>query len=622
MRSSRITISSLSNVRNDLMYKNTPIKRGANTQQIADARFVDTATGDYALQRNSPGVDAGNSTLVGQYATLATDLAGNPRPFANTTIDVGAFETQGNAVASLSIQKHSPPWVSAGVPFEFALTVTNQGKLPASDLVVTDEIPTGALYVEGSASDGGTFNNRTLTWNIGTLQAGQTKRVTYRVTATQTLSSTGYRVQSTSNPLVEDSGPVVQTPLNTNIVASLGFFPVPDGFGFPNWGAPSEETDLTAEDMVALFGANVCVKGTNPCVLTVGAQAWREQQLKSAEGGHCFGMSVASVRSFQDLPFKGKTQPGEFQSNATTVFDLVRDQTIQNYITFYHVTQSTSRLGRLANSSQNANPLNRQGDGWGVSNGLPTDFLDKLIANLQDPNAADRYVAGFWKRHGGVGHAVTPYAVENKGGEIFWVHVYDNNYPEDFSRVIKINRSVNTWIYEGASINPNAPASDWEGDANTRSLMLLSTLDSGTTPKVCKFCVTTARDSHESTTEISLNGEGHVLVTDNQGRRVGYDPATGAFVNEIDGAEQQPMLLGLDMVVPPTINLPGGLSYNVDVFNSENGINPFQSTGDLLLSAPGFAATLSDLKLDSPPIEPEDDVNLSASSEKQSQPHV
>jgi uncharacterized repeat protein (TIGR01451 family) len=588
------------NARADLMYNNTPLTRGGQSQQTTNARFVDAAAQDFRLQRNSAGVDLGNSALLSQYPALATDLLGNGRPFANSAVDAGAFETAGLALPALSLEKQTPPWIGAGQPFVVALLVTNQGKGAATDLVVEDILPSGATYVAASANAGGELNTDRIVWTLGSLQPGERKRLEYRLTANQGLQGGSYQLYSTTDPAVAVSATNRNLALNTNMVASLGFFANPDGFSFYNWALPYEESDLTPEDMVLLFGPGVCIAGSNPCVLNPGAQAWRNQWI--ATQGHCFGMAIASLRTFLDLPFKGKTQPGDFQAGANTLFDLAFNPTSRNYITFYHVTQGTR-------------PINNQGIEYTPTNGWPTDFLDKLIANLQNPNTTERYVAAFWTRNGSSGHAVTPYAVENKGQNIFWVHVYDNNYPNALDRVIKINRTANTWVYESAATNPGAAASTWEGDANTRSILLWSVTNSGALLKRCSFCTPTAQARGaltaitEASTEITMQGEGHLLVTDSQGRRVGYDPATGQFVNEIDGAEQSVQLLGLEEKTPPMINLPGGAGYTVQVFNTTGGLNPTSATGSLLLSAPGFAATIGDMKLDSAPIEQFTDAN-------------
>ena len=588
------------NARAYLMYNSTPLTRGGQSQQTTNARFVDAAAQDFRLQRNSAGVDLGNSALLGQYPALATDLLGNGRPFANSAVDAGAFETAGLAVAVVSLEKQTPPWIAAGQPFVVALLVTNQGKVAATDLVVEDILPSGATYVAASANAGGGLNTDRVTWALGSLQPGERKRLEYRLTANQALQGGSYQLYSTTEPSVAVSATNRNLALNTNIVASLGFFANPDGFSFYNWGLPYEESDLTPADMVLLFGPGVCVAGSNPCVLNPGAQAWRNQWI--ATQGHCFGMAIASLRTFLDLPFKGKIQPGDFQAGANTLFDLAFNPTSRNYITFYHVTQATR-------------PINNQGIEYTPTNGLPTDFLDKLIANLQNPNTTERYVAAFWTRNGSSGHAVTPYAVEDKGQNIFWVHVYDNNYPNALDRVIKINRTANTWVYEAAATNPGATASTWQGDASTRSILLWSVTNSGALLKRCSFCTPTAQArgaltaTTEASTELTMQGEGHLLVTDSQGRRVGYDPATGELVNEIAGAEQSVQLLGLEEKTPPMINLPGGAGYTVQVFNTTGGLNPTSATGSLLLSAPGFAATIGDMKLDSAPIEQFTDAN-------------
>ena len=55
------------------------------------------------------------------------------------------------------------------------------------------------------------------------------------------------------------------------IIASIGFNPKINGFGFRNFGEnPDYEEDLTADDMIRMFGAeNVCIEGktAKDCVL-------------------------------------------------------------------------------------------------------------------------------------------------------------------------------------------------------------------------------------------------------------------------------------------------------------------------------------------------------------------
>lgn len=59
-----------------------------------DPLFMDAANGDLHLQSCSPAIDAGNNASVP--AGTTTDLEGNPRFYNNGTVDMGAYEYQGD----------------------------------------------------------------------------------------------------------------------------------------------------------------------------------------------------------------------------------------------------------------------------------------------------------------------------------------------------------------------------------------------------------------------------------------------------------------------------------------------------------------------------------------------
>jgi len=136
-------------------------------------------------------------TLDGQNVIVAK--AGDLKPGEAKTIKVnlkatksGTYEAkaqaigQGNLESSadysvavvtpqLVMSKSGPEKRFAGRPATYDITVTNQGDGPAKDLVVADVIPNGAAFV--SASDGGKLVGGKAVWNLGTLAAGASKKI-------------------------------------------------------------------------------------------------------------------------------------------------------------------------------------------------------------------------------------------------------------------------------------------------------------------------------------------------------------------------------------------------------------------------------------------------------------
>src|SRR5690606_33844044 len=124
------------------------------------------------------------------------------------------------------------------------------------------------------------------------------------------------------------------------------------------------------------------------------------------------------------------------------------------------------------------------------------------------------------------------------------VKVYDNNYPGE-ARELIIDTNTDTWQYE-ASINPQVKSVLYEGDAESMTLELTPT-SARLGLQVCPFCyhgesaqlgkgrgvaMTTAQEPQFN--EIFLDGDGHLLMVDDDERYLGY--LDGQFVNQIPGA--------------------------------------------------------------------------------------
>ena len=136
------------------------------TYEVGEAAGTGTTLADYdssieCIDRNDQGNEVASSDGTALFVEVTKD-ADILCTISNTAIDVGLEkehdETDGK--------------VEPGDVIEFELTVSvNVGS--ATNVVVTDTLPDGLTYVDGSASiEPDDVTGQTLTWNLGTLAAG------------------------------------------------------------------------------------------------------------------------------------------------------------------------------------------------------------------------------------------------------------------------------------------------------------------------------------------------------------------------------------------------------------------------------------------------------------------
>ena len=87
----------------------------------------------------------------------------------------------------LAISKHGPATAELGERITYTLTVTNNGRANASNLVVRDVIPAGATYVAGGDNRDGVVY-----WELPELGSHESAEVTFVVTSDQPLANTEY----------------------------------------------------------------------------------------------------------------------------------------------------------------------------------------------------------------------------------------------------------------------------------------------------------------------------------------------------------------------------------------------------------------------------------------------
>jgi probable HAF family extracellular repeat protein len=345
-----------------------------------------------------------------------------------------------------------------------------------------------------------------------------------------------------------------------------GFRPQTDGYSFRNFGG-SLEGDFTYADMIRMFGSQsaVCYNATGPCLPREPATEWRRLTLQQVSAGHCGGMSTTSLRFFKEIDL-----PETFQPGAVYTHDLTQ-ASIRASLTFYQLRQSTTPWANYRNV-QTAKP--------------PSAHLDELMSALSG-DAPDPLTLGMWAPTSA--HAVTPYAVEERGEE--WrIWVYDNNYP-DTSTTVAVNPTDQIWWYGSLG---------WSGSATgyRMAVFAISHLDQTSD---CPFCAPAPRAPGAGpqaadpapTAQVHLTEGGRLLITDSQDRRIGYDGRH--FVNEIPGASENTIGGGLGIEIPPIYTLPLPETYRI-LLDGQTMTRTLTTT--LVQFGPGYAAGAAQIPLD------------------------
>lgn len=400
------------------------------------------------------------------------------------------------------------------------------------------------------------------------------------------------------------------------IVAKLNFDPKVNGFGFENFGNKHRnwQDDLTADDLIRLFGAGaVCKTGgtAQNCVMKAAAREWMNKQLEGMNGGHCEGMAATSLRFMQGRDFKGKLRPADFQAGATAAFSLKLNQQVENYIAYYFVTQMFDEVYEPT---------------FGLTEKGPLAVVKTLIDNMKA--GGETFTLGIYNIKNGEkadGHAITPIAVEDTGAA-YKIHVYDNNYPAE-TRYITVEKSgKQTWRYV-TSINPDEAENNYVGDFTTATLELTA---SSARDQKAKFkapfddtgSAAEEEESEEETEkpapnkpaekpapakpaanksemlEFALLGQGDMLIVSPEGKRVGFDFKQNRTINEIAGAEIVQMRGGLGKDLSPLYRLPASRSKKPYAVTISGKSLKRETDADFTFSGRGFTVGLDEILLD------------------------
>ncbi|MBI3764555.1 MAG: hypothetical protein HY260_22165 [Chloroflexi bacterium] len=364
-----------------------------------------------------------------------------------------------------------------------------------------------------------------------------------------------------SGNVVPTEVPTVTPPLDPATIGDVdtGFRPETDGFSIENYGGevytPTGEmfqvTNMTSVEMRRMFGDVVCAaqpESDGTCVLTPPASQWMEQNNSDMSGGHCEGFAVLS-----QLIYDGKVDPNQFGAASTFDLQIPDNEALQREIAYWWATQGPVR-----------DP--------GTQRLAPKDAIDYLKIEYSN-NPKNLISLGISKEDGTGGHAITAYGVQEQGNGVYWIMVYDNNYPGQ-ERHMTVDTNANTWEYE-ASINPSVEPDLYKGSPDNP--LQLTPDQSRLTVFPCDFCNGTSSGSQGGNglsapaprfNEIFTEGYVNVELQDDKGRKIGYDE-NGKFVNEITEAKIQPIHNGTLSEVAPVINMPVGMDFTAYIWGDD-----------------------------------------------------
>ncbi len=389
-----------------------------------------------------------------------------------------------------------------------------------------------------------------------------------------------------TTPPKTDGGSAVEGSAETSGVyaSDLGFRPDANGFGFPNYGGQGE-TNLTPNDLRRMFGDQVCTRiAGDQCTLTPPGEQWLQEINQAMNGGHCEGMAVLS-----NLFYTGKVNASDFGADTVPALEIAGNEPLQREIAYWWATQATqpARSGIVEQTPS------------GVVNTLLTSFA-------AGPSGSDQYAVGIYKRDRSGGHAITPYAVEDRGDGVYWIMVYDNNYP-GAARAIEVNTNTDTWVYSG-STNPAEAEDTYEGDADTKTLEL-APIGPRLDQQQCPFCdaPATSRASGQlfapqmqaagpQYNQIWLQGGANLLITDLDGHKLGFEG--GKFINEIPGAKSNGNKFGVNVWnidSEPVYYIPTNIDFTINIDGSQL---TEAMTSTVTMIGPGYSLEVSDILLE------------------------
>jgi WD40 repeat protein len=388
---------------------------------------------------------------------------------------------------------------------------------PKSRPITIAHVPMDTPEIEGPTEFAAPFLYNpivTLTATSGKVESPALNQGGGAYTSTYTAFSTAGEVTITATTSNGKKGTVTIT--LTEAVITSGFTTDSDGYSFRNFSDPS----LFVWDVFRdTFGKEQVEYGDTGIHKPIADIFFVEHYLpfighQILGGGVCNGMAATSL-----LFFENPSTLAQFSATAQNTNLLEPTHELKYHIEVYQGYQ----LGLLIKD-------------WKANQDKDPATLFNIIKNSLKKSLSDQQVINIYGKYKDkmAGHSVVPYKIEEKGNNIYWVYVYDSNYPYasgkpgyvpgQENRKIVFNLDKHFWGYELTS------GVIWTGDDKNQWMNLVPLAFYHEQPILIVGPFATA--DYGATQ--SIEGAAHLLFEDSEGHRLGY--VNGELVSEIPGA--------------------------------------------------------------------------------------
>ena len=195
-------------------YVSSNTNQGSYDSKSGNWTVGNVANGASAKLTVTASVDNGTGALeIDNLVVMA--YADQPDSNLNNNDATAVLKVNGSDLALSNGEDNTSP--SVGATVTFTVTLTNNGPLDDTGIIVTDIVPAGLTYLS-SVADQGTYNAATGIWNIGSVANGATATLTLKVTvntgtATQKITSTA-KITHSDQPDGDTSDNISATQVN------------------------------------------------------------------------------------------------------------------------------------------------------------------------------------------------------------------------------------------------------------------------------------------------------------------------------------------------------------------------------------------------------------------------